>query len=285
MPKLFVSISHKGGTGRTVTSSNVAYHLALDGINTCCVDLDLTSPTLGAVLGLTGLERGAPHGTHDFLFSDDALRLSPDQARHEVISVWERRELKPLAASRHGAFDILPGKDTPLEVESNIEDLAKHLAGLFHFLETDYDIVFADLRSGLGAVTAAMLLANRSFALNIDAWLVFYRWTPQHLHGAADLCKRLHDGGARVLTVRTAYQDPYELSSSNHQKWFIDRNNDLTKLYNGLFAGRVDRIADIPFEPILQWDERILSISDKLASETTTRERYADLAQFLKDLV
>jgi MinD-like ATPase involved in chromosome partitioning or flagellar assembly len=65
--KVFACISHKGGTGRTTTAANVAYRLALRNRSVCCVDLDLDSPTFGAVAGLRGMEQGAEIGIHDFL--------------------------------------------------------------------------------------------------------------------------------------------------------------------------------------------------------------------------
>ena len=50
--------SDKGGTGRSVTSSNIIYQAALTGLNVCYLDLDFGSPTSGAIFGVDALSRG-----------------------------------------------------------------------------------------------------------------------------------------------------------------------------------------------------------------------------------
>ena len=49
---LLIATSDKGGTGRSVTGSNVVYRRALQGGDVCYVDFDFGSPTAGAVFGL-----------------------------------------------------------------------------------------------------------------------------------------------------------------------------------------------------------------------------------------
>ena len=46
------AISDKGGTGRSVTSANVAFRRALAGPNVAYLDVDFGSPTAGAVFGM-----------------------------------------------------------------------------------------------------------------------------------------------------------------------------------------------------------------------------------------
>ena len=46
---LIFSASDKGGTGRSVTSANLAYHRAMAGDDVCYLDFDFGSPTAAAV--------------------------------------------------------------------------------------------------------------------------------------------------------------------------------------------------------------------------------------------
>jgi len=55
---LLFATSDKGGTGRSVTGSNVVYRRALQGGDVCYVDFDFGSPTSGAIFGISGLSRG-----------------------------------------------------------------------------------------------------------------------------------------------------------------------------------------------------------------------------------
>ena len=56
---LIFATSDKGGTGRSVTSSNVLYRSALQGSDVCYLDFDFGSPTAGAIFNID--RRGARH--------------------------------------------------------------------------------------------------------------------------------------------------------------------------------------------------------------------------------
>ncbi len=55
---IIIATSDKGGTGRSVTGSNVVYRRALQGGDACYVDFDFGSPTAGAIFGISALSRG-----------------------------------------------------------------------------------------------------------------------------------------------------------------------------------------------------------------------------------
>ena len=46
---LVFATSDKGGTGRSVTSCNIAYRLSLQGNDVVYLDFDFGSPTAGAI--------------------------------------------------------------------------------------------------------------------------------------------------------------------------------------------------------------------------------------------
>ena len=59
---IVIATSDKGGTGRSVTGSNVVYRRALQGGDVCYVDFDFGSPTAGAIFGISALSRGTITG-------------------------------------------------------------------------------------------------------------------------------------------------------------------------------------------------------------------------------
>jgi MinD-like ATPase involved in chromosome partitioning or flagellar assembly len=66
---LVFAISDKGGTGRSVSGANIAYRNAALGDDTCYVDFDFGSPTVGAIFGISALDSGTGtgRGTHALL--------------------------------------------------------------------------------------------------------------------------------------------------------------------------------------------------------------------------
>ena len=52
MTKVIAGVSHKGGTGRSVSLANLSFQLFKRGKKTLIVDMDFASPTMGAILGL-----------------------------------------------------------------------------------------------------------------------------------------------------------------------------------------------------------------------------------------
>lgn len=65
---LVFATSDKGGTGRSVTGSNIVYRRALHGEDVCYVDFDFGSPTAGAIFNVGTAERGTDlGGMHSYL--------------------------------------------------------------------------------------------------------------------------------------------------------------------------------------------------------------------------
>jgi len=263
---LYACISHKGGTGRTTTAANVAYRLALRNRSVCCIDLDLESPTFGAVVGLPGLEQGAPVGIHDFLHVDGALRPRPPEAASDaLVDVWRHATLPRPPVGRAGRLHLLPGSRERLGIPLvSTEKQGEILARIVATLRGEYDHVLLDVRSGVSATVEAVLAADD--VLEAVNWLVFFRWTPQHLLGAGDLCERLAATGADISLVRTAYREPDGLSS-----WYRDQHRELTKRARSVL-GEWDVVASIAAEPMLQWKEGIVTeenVRDGIADSAT----------------
>jgi len=102
---LLFATSDKGGTGRSVTGSNVVYRRALQGGNVCYVDFDFGSPTAGAIFGISALSRGTTSGsgTHSYL-----LGRSPVE---ELWDVWQHSDRTSLRQRPPGTgrLALVPG--------------------------------------------------------------------------------------------------------------------------------------------------------------------------------
>lgn len=72
---LIFAASDKGGTGRSVTSANLAYHRALAGDDVCYLDFDFGSPTAAAVFDVADARQATEdRGLHAYLIGESANR-------------------------------------------------------------------------------------------------------------------------------------------------------------------------------------------------------------------
>ena len=266
MNRLFACISHKGGTGRTVSTANLAYHLAQRGRDVCILDLDLASPTLGAVVGLGDIATGAKIGIHHIL----AGQLQSEQVEELERDVWESPAIngyyRPV---NHGKFHIVPGTRTGGDsvMGADNPEARLRLSRVLTDLRARYEYTFCDLRSGVGPVAEAFLWDK--IASQLDAWLLFYRWTHQHLHGVEDLASALSahtdrplgEANPRFLSVRTAVIEIDSVPSES-RTWIGQRDDELRRRSRRLEASTeppLENIGAIPLDLVLQWSEGILT--------------------------
>lgn len=290
MSKLFACISHKGGTGRTVTTANIAYHLAAEGHDVCIVDLDLASPTLGAVVGLSDISAGAldSKGIHNILYGD----VIPENVELLLRDVWESPDISGFHSFSSGEFRLLPGtnggSDMLLSYERSEE--RERLRRVLQELLARYEFVFCDLRSGIGSV--AHTFVSSPVAEKVYAWILFHRWTRQHLAGVIDLAQRLNEAVAiepspRFMTVRTAKIDPESVPPGS-RTWINQRDDELWAEHKKLSSAtnsELTNLGTIPSELLLQWNECILT--EALLGSTTakaTADSFRDVATRLVEL-
>jgi MinD-like ATPase involved in chromosome partitioning or flagellar assembly len=102
---IVIATSDKGGTGRSVTSSNVVYRRALQGGDVCYVDFDFGSPTAGAIFGISALNRGttSKKGTHSY--------LQGRSSSEEIWDVWQHSDRASLRQRPPGTgrLALVPG--------------------------------------------------------------------------------------------------------------------------------------------------------------------------------
>lgn len=253
-------LSHKGGTGRTVTTANVAYRLALTGSDVCCVDLDLTSATFGAVLDLPDLEAGADQGVEHFLplrNGEVRLPVSASTDKPVVKNVWRNRDPN-IRQTGEIRFDILPGNREHAALHEDLDLVGKHLGDLLRHLSGTYDCVLVDVRSGESNAAGALLHSG----IPDLRWVVFHRHTHQHLTATVDLVSKLQAAGADdIALVPTAVINPKQLAVKN-TSWFMENHAAIRGQFSDQLRG-VERLEEIPIEPLLQLRECIVTNDDR----------------------
>jgi hypothetical protein len=297
---LVFATSDKGGTGRSVTSINVAYRSALAGREACYLDFDFGSPTAGAIFNITSAGGGTQNGgLHSYLQGRIAFP--------ERLNVWTDSERPSLRQRPPGAGQLVlfPGDLEGAEFPNNPE-INKRCAELFLRLEEEFDITIVDLSAGRSYATGMVLAVTAMPNLHdvVTRWLVFHRWTHQHLTAAASLVygtggildtgRRYGHDPARLADslrfVRTVVIDPFteELSMLRPAQVAYLRkcDQDLKELARDRGVGRSKLLGTVPLDPLLQWREQLVSDNDvwesRIANHSTV-EAFERLAKSLAD--
>ncbi|MES9522013.1 SCO2523 family variant P-loop protein [Streptomyces capoamus] len=298
---LVLAASDKGGTGRSVTAANLAYQRSLDGDDVCFLDFDFGSPTASAVFDLPDAVVGADgRGLHSYLQGRTSEPLR--------IDVWARTEHPALRdrPSGSGRLVLLPGDRTGGEFPFAEADRHRFV-DLVLRLRHEFDLLFVDLSAGRSYAADLVLTATSphgGLGRQENRWLVFHRWTRQHVMAAAELAygnAGLVRAGAamghrpEVLSgsirfVRAAAPDlespPWSQVSPAQYVWLRQCERVLEELAaaRGICKARV--LASIPLEPVLQWQERLITdedVHDHGIAHHETLRAMRDLAQRLTD--
>jgi hypothetical protein len=135
-------------------------------------------------------------------------------------------------------------------------------------------------------------------------WLVYHRWTRQHVLAASGLVygtRGILETGARVghdrddmmnrlRFVRTAVVDPDSPELEGLQPaqvaWLRECNQDLLELASNNRVGRTMLLGSVPLDPVLQWREQLISDNDVYArriANLETVEAFSTLAKLIVD--
>ena len=297
---IVIATSDKGGTGRSVTGCNVAYRRALQGDDACYVDFDFGSPTAGAIFGISALSRGTTtgKGTHSYLLG---------RASGELWDVWQHSDRASLRQRPPGTgrLVLVPGDAGGGEFSFDDAVVARCI-DLFLELHSEFEVVLVDLSAGRSYAAEIVIAATSSPPLRdvTTRWLVFHRWTRQHILAAAGLVfgrRGLLDigedhGRARdqfiddIRFVRTAIVDPNapDLAGLRPPQlaWLREANRGLQKLAAELNVGRSAMLGAVPLDPVLQWREQLITDSDVWASHVAneaTVEAFDSIAKTMAD--
>jgi len=291
--------SDKGGTGRSVTSSNIVYRNALKDRASCYVDFDFGSPTSGAIFNIKDALNGTKNGgLHSYL-----LGKSPSAERFDVWSASERPSLhhRPGGA---GALVLLPGDHGGAEFPADPE-VYRRCGNLFLELEEQFELTVVDLSAGRSYATDIALAATALPNLrNVRTrWLVFHRWTRQHVLAAAGLVydeegilatgvRHGHDQDdleASLRFVRTAIINPngddVGVLRPSQVAFLRECDRDLIALASGLHVGRTRLLGSVPLDPLLQWREQLISDTDVYDRRIANAATVAAFDKLADDLV
>jgi len=295
---LLFAASDKGGTGRSVTSANLAYRRALLGDDVCYLDFDFGSPTAAAIFDVSAALRGVERsGLHSYLRG-----LTAEPARIDVWAETEHEALRDRPAGS-GRLVLLPGDQSGGEFPI-ARDVLNRCADLLLRLNGEFDLVVVDLSAGRSyamemAIEATSLPHLRGLD---DRWLVYHRWTRQHVIAAAGLVfgargllahgvalghdgQRLH--GA-IRFVRVAVPDPESPLWSGvppaQSAWMRKCDQDLRELAADLGAGFSRVLGTLPLEPVLLWREQLITDEDVFSSRIATMETWQALEELAAKL-
>lgn len=298
---LVFAASDKGGTGRSVTSANLAYHRALDGDDVCFLDFDFGSPTAPAMFDLPDvLPEAEGHGLHSYLQGRTGRPLRVD--------VWTRTEHPDLRnrPGGSGRLVLLPGDRTGGEFVTDEENLHR-CVDLVLSLMREFDLIVVDLSAGRSyAMDLALAATSPRGGLGTlsHRWLVYHRWTRQHVMAAAELVHGErglvragvamgHQPGAlygSIRFVRAAVPDLGSLLWSQvspaQYAWMRQCDRELEQLAAARGIGKTRMLASIPLEPVLQWQERLITdedVHDRRIANNETWQAMGDLAHRVTD--
>jgi hypothetical protein len=290
------SASDKGGTGRSVTSCNLAYRLSLRGKKVAYHDFDFGSPTAGALFEIGAVERGETPGLglHSYL-----LGQTEEVTTLDVRLTTDRPALRKSSGAQ---LVLLPGDLGGAEFTLTQSGVSRCVALLLK-LEHEYDVTMVDLSAGRSVALQLALQATATpqLAARTARWLVFHRWTRQHILAAGGLVygpygllatgvESGHDGeqlrGA-IRYVRTAVPtvDATGPGSAAQAAWLREQNLALKRLASTQNLGPSALLGVTPLEPVLQWREQILLNADasaKIVNQETV-DAFDELSRKLND--
>jgi hypothetical protein len=298
---IIIATSDKGGTGRSVTGSNVAYRRAQQGGDTCYVDFDFGSPTSGAIFGISALTRGTTtgKGTHSYLLGRSSTE--------EVWDAWQYSDRSSLRQRPPGTgrLVLVPGDVGGGEFATD-KSVVDRCIDLFLRLHSEFEVVLVDLSAGRSYAAEIVIDATSSPALtNVTTrWLVFHRWTRQHILAASGLVygeRGLLDIGEAhgrdrdqfaddIRFVRTAIVDPNapDLAGLRPPQlaWLREANQGLQRLAAERNVGRSVMLGAVPLDPVLQWREQLITDGDVWAHQIAnqaTAEAFDSIAKKIID--
>ncbi|MGY0067223.1 SCO2523 family variant P-loop protein [Streptomyces sp. QTS137] len=295
---LVFAASDKGGTGRSVTSANLAYQRALTGDHVAYVDFDFGSPTAAAVFDVPGAMRGvAERGLHSYLEGEVA-----EPAR---IDIWRQTEHPLLHArpNQSGRLALLPGDAGGGEFVTG-EDTLDRCVDLLLRLHGEFDLTVVDLSAGRSYAVDMVLAATAHPRMRYVPfrWLVFHRWTRQHVIAAAGLVHKEHGiirGGVErghdeealrgaVRFVRAAVPDPdsplWAQGSPAQAAWMQSCDDALRRLAAEHRIGDSVVLGAVPLEPVLQWREQLITEEDVLSTQIANKETLEALEEIARRL-
>lgn len=235
---------------------------------------------------------------HSYLLGETGVA-----ARVDVRAASDRPALRRMGP-RAGKLLLYPGDEGGAEFLTADDAVVARCAELLLALEQEFKVVLIDLSAGRSVALELVLKATalpqlRSFTVR---WLIFHRWTRQHILAASGL---VHGPHGLTQTGKECGHDPLELLESvryvrtavpaatlpgavdrpAQAAWLMEQNAALKRLASANQLGASSLLGETPMEPVLQWREQVvmdMDVDAKIANPATTAA-YTDLARRLLD--
>jgi hypothetical protein len=295
--------SDKGGTGRSVTSANMVYRKALTGKDVAYLDFDFGSPTSGAIFQAAEIERGIKNGRGLHSYFRNVAQ------QPEYVDLWQasRRNSLQDQPGNAGRLVLVPGDFGGSEFSLR-QDMPGRCVSLFLRIEEQFDLCLVDLSAGRSyALELALTATARSEFRSIPIrFLVFHRWTRQHIIAAEGLLngpRGILDTGKRagwnedelrsnIKFVHTAVIDPNAPTPTGapaglrapQVNWLTAADGDMLRLAADLGLGHLKTLGSVPLDPVLQWQEQLITDHDVHVREIANRETVASFEKLASDL-
>jgi hypothetical protein len=185
------------------------------------------------------------------------------------------------------------------------DDAVERCIDLFLRLHSEFEVVLVDLSAGRSYAAEIVIAATSApeMAGVTTRWLVFHRWTRQHVVAAAGLVygeRGLLDIGEShgrerekfiedIRFVRTALVDPNapDLAGLRPPQlaWLREANRDLQRLAAELYVGRSAMLGAVPLDPVLQWREQLITDSDVWARHIANQATVESFEAIAKNMI
>lgn len=180
-----------------------------------------------------------------------------------------------------GRLALVPGDASGGEFSFD-DDVVERCIDLFLKLHGEFEVVLVDLSAGRSYAAEIVIAATSRPVLSdvTSRWLVFHRWTRQHIQAAAGLVfekRGLLDIGEthgrerkrfleNIRFIRTAIVDPNapDLAGLRPPQlaWVREADKELQEMAAELNIGRSSMLGAVPLDPVLQWREQLITDSD-----------------------
>jgi hypothetical protein len=240
----------------------------------------------------------------------DARQATEDRGLHAYLTgeVSEPARIDVWADTEHqvlrfpppgcGRLVLMPADVSGGEFAISDDNL-RRCVDLLMTLYYEFDLVVVDLSAGRSyAVDMALEATAQPEMRDVTArWLVFHRWTRQHVAAAASLvfgkrgilaggADRGHDEEAlrnSIRFVRAAVPDPesplWSQVSPTQSAWMRKADGDLKQLASTHGIGYSQVLGSVPLEPVLQWREQLITDEDVLDSQIANEATWEALRQ------
>lgn len=275
--------SYKGGSGRTVSTANIASILAKEhGMKVVCIDLDLEGAGLGVVFGVHNKLAGRK--CIQDIFKEESRIKSPQDFQENwwneiCFDIGEERNDKDLT----GKLLLVPARFGALDAVEYSEDIGRSFSTFLDNVQVSVkpDLILLDSASGFQDWS--------TLGMDFSSVLVlFFRWNDQSIEGTIQAVKfilsndtaieKIHLVPSAVPTLSLGMAKYKKIQEASERRLRLETNADANSSVSVFTKGVEEAIG-------LKWKEEILNLSSNLEpDEETTLNDFRTVAAHILEL-